>query len=542
MKAYFFLLIGLAWPYLVNAQCLNGNCKDGSGILLHSNGERYIGRFRLSVPHGLGTYYYSDGSFYFGYWKAGSPDGAGIKTMSDGRKKRGLWKRGLLVQEDPRLLIQENGAVKQLQLGCISGNCGSGHGIFLHPDGSIYIGDFKEGKKSGIGLCYYPGKTKYRGSWQKDLPNGRGTMTMADGTQQAGIWEDGQLIPQAALVQPESNNRCLSGDCQNGYGVYQRGDGRRYQGPFKNGKPNGEGIYFFPNGERYEGQMKDGALHGKGALFFTDGRTIRGYWQDGKYVASLDLPADSQFSKPAAISGAKIWAVVIGIASYEHMQVLRYTDDDAYRFYAFLKSPEGGALPDEQIQLLIDESATRQHILGAMTEIFGQASENDLVLLYFSGHGVPGAFLPIDFDGQNNKIFHQEISHILASSKAKYKVCIADACHSGGLLAFRQPQAPSELMTFYQNLSQAQPGTALIMSSKSNETSLESKGLRHGVFSHFLIRGLKGEADQDGNRIVTINELYQFIHQGVTEYTGFLQSPVIRGNYDPKMPVASVRD
>jgi uncharacterized caspase-like protein len=177
-----------------------------------------------------------------------------------------------------------------------------------------------------------------------------------------------------------------------------------------------------------------------------------------------------------------------------------------------------------------------------MRDIFGKAGENDLVMLYFSGHGVPGAFLPIDFDGLNNKLFHQEISSILASSRAKYKVCIADACHSGGLFAMRTPNAQPKLITFYKNLSQAQPGTALIMSSKSDETSLEASGLRQGVFSHYLISGLKGEADNDNNKIVTIQELYQFIHSKVTEYTGFQQSPVIRGNYDPKMPVAMMRD
>ena len=541
MRTLLLLLVLFSWPLAGKSQCLNGDCQNGSGILLHPNGERYIGNFKLSTPHGLGTFYYSDGSYYYGYWQAGNPDGAGIKTLSDGRKKRGLWRRGTLVKENPQLVIEEDGAVKQLQLGCISGNCANGHGIFLHPDGSIYIGDFKSGKKDGIGLCYYPGKTTYRGSWQNNLPNGIGTMTLPDGEKKAGLWQDGQLQPPANYAKMKARERCLSGDCENGYGVYQQADGRRYQGPFKNGKPNGTGVYFFENGERYEGQMKDGDLHGKGALYFPDGRIVRGFWQTGKYVASLDVKDDP---RPPALEEepkTKIWAVVIGIASYEHMQVLRFTDDDAYRFYAFLKSPEGGALPDEQIQLLIDESATRQRILKAMEETFSKAGEEDLVLLYFSGHGIPGAFLPIDFDGLNNKIFHQEISSVLASSRAKYKVCIADACHSGGLLAVRTPQAQPELITFYQNLSQAQPGTALIMSSKSNETSLESQGLRHGVFSHYLIRGLKGEADSDQNKIVTIKELYQFIHRGVTEYTDFLQSPVIRGNYDPKMPVAAVR-
>ena len=83
--------------------------------------------------------------------------------------------------------------------------------------------------------------------------------------------------------------------------------------------------------------------------------------------------------------------------------------------------------------------------------------------------------------------------------------------------------------------------TALIMSSKSDETSLESSGLRQGVFSHFLIRGLKGEADTNGNRIISVQELYDFIGENVRTYTGMRQSPVIKGDYDGKMTVAVIR-
>ena len=87
------------------------------------------------------------------------------------------------------------------------------------------------------------------------------------------------------------------------------------------------------------------------------------------------------------------------------MPALRYTDDDAYRIYAFLKSPEGGALKDEQISILVDEAATRANILRQMEQTFSKAGPNDLVFLYFSGHGLKGSFLPIDFDGFNNISF-----------------------------------------------------------------------------------------------------------------------------------------
>jgi uncharacterized caspase-like protein len=222
------------------------------------------------------------------------------------------------------------------------------------------------------------------------------------------------------------------------------------------------------------------------------------------------------------------------------MPVLRYPDDDAYRIYAFLKSAEGWALPDEQIRILVDEDASHYRITSTMRQLFGKAGKEDLVFLYFSGHGLPGSFLPIDYDGMNNQLFHDEINGILGQSDARLKLCIADACHSGSLLAMkgRHPQAVTQL---YKDLAKTRDGTALIMSSKSDETSLESSGLRQGVFSHFLIRGLKGEADRDLDKKVSVQELYQFVFDQVRTYTGNRQSPVIKGDYDPTMAVSVLR-
>ena len=206
----------------------------------------------------------------------------------------------------------------------------------------------------------------------------------------------------------------------------------------------------------------------------------------------------------------------------------------------FLKSPEGGALDEDHIRILIDEAATKAAIKTTMEEIFGKAGPNDLVLLYFSGHGLKGSFLPSDFDGFNNKLLHEEINEIFTQSRAKYKLCIADACHSGSLLAMKGGRVPSTLSNYYNSLAQANAGTALIMSSKSDETSLESSGLRQGVFSHFLIRGLSGEADKDYNKVVTVQELYDFVSTNVKSYTGNRQSPLIKGDYDPDMTVGVV--
>ena len=56
-----------------------------------------------------------------------------------------------------------------------------------------------------------------------------------------------------------------------------------------------------------------------------------------------------------------------------------------------------------------------------------------------------------------------------------------------------------------------------------------------------LIRGLNGEADTNQNKIVTIQEIADFVSKGVRKYTAKVQTPVLTGNYDTNMPVAVIR-
>lgn len=535
--------------------CITGDCINGQGIYIYPSGAVYIGEFRNGEIHGVGVCYYSDGSKYQGEWEYRYPNGKGTKTYTDGTKRTGLWKNGQPVDAGGNI---ENtlatAEVSDIQTGCLSGNCDNGNGVFAYPDGSKYEGKFSNGKPNGYGAFFspnYPNSEKYVGNFLNGAKHGTGTLYKTDGSTQTGQWREGEFIGDKIAAQ----TGCIQGDCQNGEGKYLFKNGAQYTGKFYNRLPEGKGKAEYPNGEQYDGEWSGGSFNGYGTLYLTDGSKVSGYWRQGTYIGAKNpyvlgdehVPAtpqpDTELKHPATPIGktSKIWAVIIGVAAYNHMPVLRYTDDDAYRIYSFLKSPEGGAIPDNQMEILIDDAATYENIKNTMNRVYGQAGPNDMVLLYFSGHGIEGAFLPIDYDGFNNKLPHEEITTILKNCRAKYKFCIADACHSGSLLAMRSGSAQSIITSYYEKLAEASGGTALLLSSKSEETSLESSGLRQGVFSHFLIRGLKGEADYNDDNIISIQELFDFIYQNVRAYTGNRQSPVIMGDYDKKMPVAIKR-
>ena len=570
-KSFFFLLFLSFFISDAFGQCTSGDCQDGKGIYLYPSGAKYVGEFENGEIHGIGVCYYTDGSKYQGEWEHRYPQGRGTKIYADGTKRTGEWLKGQPVDENGNLVAEaveeelEETLETDIQAGCISGDCKNGRGVFGYPNGSRYEGQFSSGQPDGWGSFFENDGAKYVGSFQNGMRHGNGTVYYPDENKLTGEWREGEFFGSSFIEKGQVG--CVKGDCRNGQGTYIYKNGEaKYTGRFKNNLPHGQGAVLYANGERYTGNWKLGSFDGFGTLYMRDGRKVAGYWAQGTYISKqnpnppIDKPVIAQTEKPKktkpepaktqkpadldAIRDAastKVWAVIVGVASYNHMPALRYTDDDAYRMHSFLKSPEGGALSDAQIRILIDEDATKNKIKGAMEDIFSQAGPNDLIMLYYSGHGLKGAFIPIDFDGFNNRLDHEEVSAIFSRSPAKYKLCIADACHSGSLLAMKSANVGNVLNNYYKTLSNAAAGTALIMSSKSEETSLESSGLRQGVFSHFLIRGLKGEADADKNKVVTVDELYAYIERNVKEYTGNRQSPIIKGDYDGKMTVGVVR-
>lgn len=232
----------------------------------------------------------------------------------------------------------------------------------------------------------------------------------------------------------------------------------------------------------------------------------------------------------------KKFAVVVGCADYQRANMdLRYSDDDAYRFYAYLKSPEGGALPDHHIAVLVDEAATRSNIIKTMNEVFSKASANDMLIFYFSGHGSEGAFCPTDVTDQySSLLLHSDIKALFKKYPATYKICLADACYSGSIYQ-GSPSASSN------TAGGSETNVVIMMSSKPTETSQEHPMIRQGAFTYYLLKGLKGSADRNNDSIVTLEELFPYVKGNVLNFTANKQTPVIEGNASRYMPIGILK-
>lgn len=356
---------------------------------------------------------------------------------------------------------------------------------------------------------------------------------------------------------------CLSGDCLNGKGVFRYADGTIYAGEFKNGLADGKGAVYYANGDIYQGEMRDHTFHGMGTLYLEGGTIQRtGQWVEGRYVApsvveSPNAPVSSNTLKGAQFepqphlalqpNPVDIHAVIIGAAVYQNYRSLNFTDDDAHRIYSFFKSPEGGAIPDRRLKLLVDEDATFAKVNVAIDEMIARADDNDMVVIYLSGHGIKGAFLPTDFDEHSvtdRRIYYDSILKRLKDSPAKHKLLVADVCHAGSMeesyLATRGT-IEEDILDYYTHLDASAGGTALILSSSAEEVSVEHQKIRQGVFSYYWLQGIKGNADVDGDGFVSISELFGYTRDNVRAYTRHTQNPLMLGDIDPETPLGKVR-
>jgi hypothetical protein len=550
MKTILSVMVAcFAYLSTATAQCLEGNCQNGRGTYQFDNGGKYQGDFRKGQPHGKGLIVLGNGNRYNGDWVNGKRDGIGIYTFIDGKVYSGATRDNKFSGQGTMTYASGNKYV-----GVWENDQPNGQGAYIFASGDRYDGSFLNGKFEGKGTMVYKNNEKYVGEWKANQRHGRGKMYRTDGSALDGTWVNGQLnvqnapnteggkIAEKPTTPAETLQDCNKNYCKNGRGTFLYGDGSKWIGEFKDGVPDGQGTCMYVNGDKYVGHFEHHAPQGEGTMYHSNGRIVSAIWEYGRPIG--DIPSNSKITNaPVEVEKSaevKIWAVVVGVGRYTTMPVLKYSDDDAYQYYAFLKSPEGGALPDKQVKVLVDEDATRVNILQTMRQVLLKADENDVIVFYFSGHGLDGAFLPQDFDGINNRLLHSEVKAIFEQSKAKHKICIADACFSGSLLALKQPLA-NQIQAYYKAFDATEGGMALFMSSKSQEYSLEDQGLRSGIFSHYLSRGLKGEADMDGNKIVTMRELYDFVYKNVRTYTSSAQSPTISGQFDWAMPVAMVR-
>lgn len=253
------------------------------------------------------------------------------------------------------------------------------------------------------------------------------------------------------------------------------------------------------------------------------------------------------------------WAVVIGISDYayggKHFPDLKYADRDAKAFFEFLRSPLSGGFSEDHIMYLTNKQATVENVRHALFEFLAQAGKDDLVVIFFSGHGMPQPrtenFFMLCYDTRPGRLASTAFpmwdidTALRRFVKAKRVVVLADACHAGVISsdAGAKGKRPNPVHQYLHQLALAEPGRLVFTASEARELSFESEkyGGGHGVFTHFLLKGLKGDADEDKNGLVTAGEIVEYVRARVIKATNGKQHPNPSGQFDRKLPLAVVK-
>ena len=254
------------------------------------------------------------------------------------------------------------------------------------------------------------------------------------------------------------------------------------------------------------------------------------------------------------------WALIIGISDYKDSRVesLRYASEDAKALHKWAISKEGGYAPS-RVKLLIDSDATFRNIRHSLFTWLKQGLKEDMVVIFFAGHGssdspdTPGNLylLPYDTDYENIATtgfpmwdFETALKRFILAEQV---VIVADACHSGGIGSDFDRQRRgnralkvNKINSSLEKLTDSGKGIAILSSASDNQLAQEGSkwGGGHGVFTYYLLEGLKGKADYNNDNNVTMGELIPYVSEKVRRSTLNAQYPTISGKFDPSLSIA----
>lgn len=229
-----------------------------------------------------------------------------------------------------------------------------------------------------------------------------------------------------------------------------------------------------------------------------------GWWQALwlAVVAAAPAQAHAQERRYALVLGANS-----GDAADAH---LAYAVRDAERVAEVLRDM-GGFMP-ENVVLLADPSADA--VRGSLARLNNRieseqaagpgAAGPGLLLVYYSGHADANA---LHLGG--SRLSWEELKRMTSSSPAEARILIVDACRSGNATRVKGTKltAPFAL----PDAAGGEPeGFAIISSASAGENAQESDAVEGSFFTHHLLSGLTGGADEDGDGMVGMAEAYRY--------------------------------
>lgn len=216
----------------------------------------------------------------------------------------------------------------------------------------------------------------------------------------------------------------------------------------------------------------------------------------------------------------KKYAVLVGCGTFRNepgLTALRCPPNDVRGLSAVLRAADAGGF--DEVHELVDEPC--QTVRVRLNQVFRKAGSDDVVLVYFSGHGkldVNGGLSLVANDTQietleSTSVAMADVFRYIHNSSSRQVILILDCCYSGAAGAEIARGDPREALAV---AAKDQSGIFMITASGENQVAQERMQDDFGLFTKHLIAGIEsGAADEDRDGAITIDELYNYMERQV---------------------------
>ncbi len=225
------------------------------------------------------------------------------------------------------------------------------------------------------------------------------------------------------------------------------------------------------------------------------------------------------------------WAVLVGINDYIDTRCYGQLQVCAQDATSLSEQLSNGGYKAEHIRLLTDQNTPQQplrgQILTALHFIADATEPDDLLLFYFSGHGLveedESYLIPRDGTGalRHTGIPISLIREIMISAQAQAKIIILDACHSGATIQAKGKHLMSE--EFINNVFRDTEGLAIISSCQKGQLSYEWPEKGSSVFTYYLLEALRGKADYEEKGFITVQDVNRYVTHEIKQWAASQQ-------------------
>jgi uncharacterized caspase-like protein len=263
---------------------------------------------------------------------------------------------------------------------------------------------------------------------------------------------------------------------------------------------------------------------------------------------------------PARRAGGEQLALLVGVRKYDpnELRDLPYAEADVE---GLAKTLRAAGYPPENVVLLTQAAAARDlrfapeaaKVRRELALLLQNRTKEDTVVIAFAGHGVQlqgddeAYFCPADarLADKATLVSLSEVYRELERCPAGVKVLLVDACRNDPLADHSRARATVRLESATRpGIAEPPAGVVALFSCSKGERAFEHDELRHGVFFHYVIEGLQGQAAPEGEAEVTVGDLESYVQRGVDRFVrahfGASQKPERRGQVSGAVPLVRV--